>query len=94
MGKVSGASKTQNMVCRSGCGACCIAPSITTPMPGMPEGKPAGQRCLHLDQNQQCLLWERPERPEFCSQFAAEIVFCGTNRIEAITLLTALENQL
>ncbi len=26
--------------CRPGCGACCIAPSITTPIPGMPHGKP------------------------------------------------------
>jgi len=25
--------------CRSGCGACCIAPSISSPIPGMPNGK-------------------------------------------------------
>lgn len=25
------------MDCRSGCGACCIAPSISSPIPGMPE---------------------------------------------------------
>ena len=30
------------MPCRDGCGACCIAPSITSPIPGMPHGKPAG----------------------------------------------------
>lgn len=24
--------------CRSGCGACCIAPSISSPIPGMPDG--------------------------------------------------------
>ncbi|HNV09555.1 MAG TPA: YkgJ family cysteine cluster protein, partial [Dokdonella sp.] len=29
------------MSCRSGCGACCIAPSISSPIPGMPNGKPA-----------------------------------------------------
>ena len=28
--------------CRPGCGACCTAPSISSPIPGMPEGKPAG----------------------------------------------------
>lgn len=28
--------------CRPGCGACCIAPSISSPIPGMPEGKAAG----------------------------------------------------
>ena len=30
------------MNCREGCGACCIAPSISSPIPGMPHGKPAG----------------------------------------------------
>ena len=34
------------MDCRPGCGACCIAPSINTPLPGMPHGKPA--ELLHL----------------------------------------------
>ncbi|MCF5019628.1 YkgJ family cysteine cluster protein, partial [Pseudomonas lactis] len=29
------------MKCREGCGACCIAPSISSPLPGMPQGKPA-----------------------------------------------------
>ena len=32
------------MECRSSCGACCIAPSINSPIPGMPHGKPAGVR--------------------------------------------------
>jgi Fe-S-cluster containining protein len=32
------------MNCRLGCGACCIAPSISSPIPGMPQGKPAGVR--------------------------------------------------
>ncbi|HCL3974602.1 TPA: YkgJ family cysteine cluster protein, partial [Pseudomonas aeruginosa] len=26
------------MQCRAGCGACCIAPSISSPLPGMPAG--------------------------------------------------------
>ena len=34
--------------CRVGCGARCIAPSIATPFFGMPEGKPAGVRCVHV----------------------------------------------
>ena len=37
--------------CRAGCGACCIAPSISSPIPGMPNGKPAGVRCVQLDAN-------------------------------------------
>ncbi|WP_429347626.1 hypothetical protein [Paraburkholderia sp. Clong3] len=27
--------------CRPDCGACCIAPSISSPIPGMPNGKPS-----------------------------------------------------
>ena len=27
--------------CRPGCGACCIAPSISSPIPDLPQGKPA-----------------------------------------------------
>jgi Fe-S-cluster containining protein len=27
------------LACRSGCGACCIAPSISSAIPGMPQGK-------------------------------------------------------
>ncbi|HLV28200.1 MAG TPA: YkgJ family cysteine cluster protein, partial [Burkholderiaceae bacterium] len=29
------------MDCRPHCGACCTAPSISSPIPGMPQGKPA-----------------------------------------------------
>lgn len=42
------------MDCRSDCGACCIAPSISSPIPGMPLGKPANTRCVHLDDNMRC----------------------------------------
>ena len=37
--------------CLPGCGACCIAPSISGPIPGMPNGKPAAVRCINLDKN-------------------------------------------
>ena len=36
------------MRCREGCGACCIAPSIASSIPGMPDGKPAGSSPWHL----------------------------------------------
>ncbi|QSA20024.1 YkgJ family cysteine cluster protein, partial [Vibrio furnissii] len=42
------------MDCRLGCGACCIAPSISSPIPGMPNGKPAGTRCIQLNENNLC----------------------------------------
>ena len=81
------------MLCRSDCGACCIAPSINTPMLGMPLGKRAGERCVHLNAQLLCGLWDKPERPAFCDQFKAELAFCGSNRIEAMTILTALEQD-
>jgi len=30
------------MECRPHCGACCTAPSISSPIPGMPNGKMSG----------------------------------------------------
>ena len=36
------------MKCRPGNGACCIAPSISSPIPGMPNDKPAGVPCIQL----------------------------------------------
>ena len=44
------------MDCRPGCGACCIAPSISTPMPGHPRGKAAGVACVNLTADLRCAL--------------------------------------
>lgn len=79
------------MKCRAGCGACCIAPSISSPIPGMPEGKPAGVRCIHLDIDFSCKLYGLPDRPHVCDQFKAETAVCGNNRSDAIIRLTILE---
>ncbi|KAF1027765.1 MAG: hypothetical protein GAK37_02364 [Pseudomonas sp.] len=75
------------MKCREGCGACCIAPSISSPLPGMPAGKPAGERCLHLSVEQLCQLFGRPERPAVCGGFKPDIEVCGNSREEAIKLI-------
>ncbi len=77
--------------CRLGCGACCIAPSITTPFLGMPNGKRAGERCVHLDAANLCVLFGRPERPRFCSDLRPEPSMCGTKDTEAMAILTWLE---
>lgn len=79
------------MECRPGCGACCVALSISSPIPGMPEGKPAGVRCSQLTAEGMCALFGMPERPAICVRFRAEPAFCGTTRDEALALLTALE---
>ncbi len=79
------------MQCRPGCGACCVAPSINTPMPGMPNGKPAGVRCLHLDDDNLCMLFGTPERPDFCAGFTASEEVCGESREDAIRIIGWLE---
>lgn len=81
------------MQCRSGCGACCTAPSITTPMPGMPFGKPAGIACQHLLQDFRCGLFGRPERPDFCASLQPAQDMCGDTREQAIRWLSNLEQQ-
>ena len=75
------------MNCREGCGACCIAPSISSPIPGMPSGKPAGMRCLHLSLDNLCGLFGRPERPSVCGGFQPDVEVCGSDRDEAIRLI-------
>lgn len=79
------------MECRLGCGACCIAPSISSPIPGMPNGKPAGVRCIQLNQDNLCQLFGRPERPAVCSQFQADAEICGQTSTQAIAIITELE---
>ena len=79
------------MQCRPGCGACCIAPSISSPIPGMPQGKRAGERCLHLIAELRCAIFGQPERPSVCSGFSADPEVCGSSREEAIRLLGWLE---
>lgn len=79
------------MLCRAGCGACCIAPSISSPIPGMPAGKEAGARCLHLSIENLCQLFGDPRRPAVCAAFDADPEVCGDSREEAIRLLGWLE---
>jgi len=79
------------MDCRSGCGACCIAPSITSPLPGMPHGKPAGVPCVQLRDDFTCALFGRPERPAVCVSLRPEPVMCGADREEALARLRAWE---
>jgi uncharacterized protein len=79
------------MICRSGCGACCTAPSISSPIPGMPQGKPAGVRCVQLDADERCLLFGKPERPAVCASLQPTPAMCGADRDQAMAMLARLE---
>jgi uncharacterized protein len=79
------------MECRAGCGACCIALSISSAIPGMPQGKPAGVRCVQLADDFRCRLFGSPERPRVCGDFQAEPQFCGSDREQALELMHWLE---
>ena len=77
--------------CIVGCGACCIAPQISSSIPGMPKGKPAGVRCIQLDAMNACLLFGLPSRPAVCSAFSAQRDMCSNGPVEALRWLTVLE---
>lgn len=79
------------MQCRIGCGACCIAPSISSAMPLHPFGKPASVRCLHLDTENKCSIFLAPERPRVCEGFKATLDVCGNSRGEALAILSEWE---
>jgi len=85
----------ETIACRSGCAACCIAPSISSPIPGMVPvggfGKPAGVRCIQLDEQMRCRLFGHPERPAVCSSLRPSSTMCGPDRNHALRWLTWLE---
>ena len=77
--------------CRAGCGACCIALSISSPIPGLPAGKPAGVRCPQLTADNRCALFGRPERPAVCERLRPLPEMCGENTAEALANIARLE---
>jgi uncharacterized protein len=81
------------MDCRPHCAACCIAPSISSPIPGMPQGKPAGVRCIQLGADDRCLIFGRPERPAVCASLAPHEDMCGASREQAMRWLGWMEQQ-
>lgn len=84
---------TLTLACRPGCAACCIAPSISSPMPGLPHGKPAGVPCLHLDEAWRCRLFGSPQRPSVCSSLPPSPEMCGSDREDALHFLSRLERD-
>lgn len=81
------------MDCRPGCGACCTAPSISSPIPGMPLGKPAGVPYVQLMADQRCAIFGQPERPACCGGLQPSVEMCGGTRGEAMLWLDRLEAE-
>jgi uncharacterized protein len=78
--------------CRPGCAACCIAPSISSPIPGMPKGKAAGLPCVQLTEEGLCAIYGKPERPAVCESLRPSPEMCGSSREEALAYLAELES--
>ena len=85
------------MECRPRCAACCIAPSISSPIPGMPLingiSKPAGVRCVQLDDDERCRIFGHPERPAVCASLQPSELMCGESREQAMRWLGWMEEQ-
>ena len=57
----------------------------------MPEGKPAGVRCVQLDAENRCRIFGQPERPAFCGGLQPSREMCGEAPEQAMFWLSALE---
>ena len=57
----------------------------------MPQGKPAGVRCVQLDDANRCRLFGRPERPGFCGGLQPSEQMCGRTREQAMVWIASLE---
>jgi uncharacterized protein len=79
------------MNCRPNCAACCIELSISSPIPGLPDGKAAGVPCLHLTDDLRCGIYGKPGRPAVCAGLKPLEEMCGANAAEARTYLRELE---
>lgn len=81
------------MTCRPGCAACCVVISISSPIPGLPGGKPAGVRCPHLTEALRCGLFQSPLRPRVCASLQPSEEMCGKDAEQARAYLAMLEDQ-
>jgi uncharacterized protein len=57
----------------------------------MPNGKPAGVRCIQLNALNQCMIFGKPERPAVCESLQPSEEMCGETRDDALHYLTRLD---
>lgn len=58
----------------------------------MPHGKPAGVRCVQLDDQQRCRIFGHPDRPAVCASLRPHPAMCGDSREQAHAILARLEH--
>lgn len=57
----------------------------------MPNGKPAGVRCIQLDEANGCKIFGQPGRPAVCASLQPSAEMCGGERSHAMLFLGELE---
>lgn len=57
----------------------------------MPQGKPAGVRCVQLDDDLRCRLFGCPDRPAVCGGLRPQAEMCGESGPHAMRYLARLE---
>jgi len=57
----------------------------------MPEGKPAGVRCVQLGADLRCAIFGQADRPACCSGLRPSLEMCGTEPTHALQWLARLE---
>lgn len=58
----------------------------------MPQGKPAGVRCIQLGDDARCRIFGQPERPAVCAGLMPSAEMCDSNQAHALHYLYRLES--
>lgn len=59
----------------------------------MPQGKAAGERCVQLGADDQCLIFGDPRRPAVCGSLQPSAEMCGPDREHALRWLGRMERE-
>lgn len=59
----------------------------------MPYGKPAGIPCINLLEDYRCGIFGDPARPAVCASLQPSPDLCGTDRVDALRLITRMERD-
>lgn len=57
----------------------------------MPQGKPAGVKCVQLGDDYRCKIFGHPERPAVCGSLMPSEEMCGDSREQALRWLGYVE---